>query len=82
MEPREADTWLVPSLGAVTQHADELRRVAPTVRSLLSSSGVADAALAVDDALGLSSKVGNGALDDLRSGRIALHDRRAARSRG
>lgn len=82
MEPREADSWLVPSQEAVLQHAEELRHVAPTVRSLLASHGVTEAAIAVDVALGLSRKVGSAALDELRSGRAALHDRRVARSKG
>lgn len=79
IEPREADGWPMPSWDHVGRHATELRRIRPRVDQLVSAGRLLDAVEVVDSVL--LSHVDADALNALRTGRAALHDRRVTRSR-
>jgi adenine-specific DNA methylase len=78
IEPREADRWLMPTPGTLTQHRDALVALKPKVQRLLQARNLLGATALVDEALGLADVMDVAAV---RADRDALHNRRVARGR-
>ncbi|MGB8385251.1 MAG: N-6 DNA methylase [Dermatophilaceae bacterium] len=81
LEPREADSWPMPSPALVEGQRPQLRRIRRRVRDLLVAGRLLDASALVDEALLARTGLTEGDVGALRAGRQALHDRRVARSR-
>ncbi|HWC22881.1 MAG TPA: N-6 DNA methylase [Flexivirga sp.] len=79
MEPREADTWPVPSMAHIRDCVPDLRQIRRRVRDLLAAGRLFDAIELVDTVV--LGDIDDATLRTLRAGRLALHDRRIARSR-
>lgn len=79
LEPREADTWLVPAPAQVTQHAEQLRQIKPRVARLLTAGRLLDAVAAVDEVL-LAPHLDQAALAAVRTAHRDFTARRTARA--
>lgn len=80
MEPREADKWVIPSPGLISQKSDELLALRPQLSSLLRGGKLAEAAGLVDAVLlTRGGGVDPAMLERIRGARRHMLGRREAR---
>jgi adenine-specific DNA methylase len=80
LEPREADVWLMPSLGLLERHRDELIAAKPRVQRYLQNKNLSSAVSLVDKIL-FAGLLSHSDIDALSVDRNGLASRRAGRGR-
>lgn len=81
LEPREANTWAMPSPDVVAQHAPELRKIRRSVLARLRKGKLLDAVHLVDSVL-LEDLLTTDEISAIRSARQRISHRRITRGRG
>lgn len=79
LEPKEADSWSVPSPTHVTERAAALRQIKPKVAESLARGRLAEAVELVDNVLLTAADLAPEELATVRAAREHLADRRAVR---
>lgn len=81
IEPREADSWLVPSPSTVLKRASELRKIRSTVETFLANGKLLEAVAAIDRVLYEGhAMISPAQLEKVQSARKDLAGRRESRS--